>query len=203
MEIYNTLSGCGDTVGYFTGTGMVVYIVAWLVFGLLSMIGLFYAVWRIFGEENRFSKTLDSCMESMLAFIIAWFFVMAFVVRLFFPTAEAFDKDGAKEILADRLKEKSECLDAAVHYGADIEQLSPVVLENYHGADPKIYDEIIKRYSIGVGGFTQDTSKAAIIKIEKEMAADRLELPLVPPPPIYPIDMKAPGLPCNTEGVKK
>lgn len=202
MEIYNTLSGCGDTVGYFTNTGIAVYIVAWLVFGFLSMIGLIFAVERIFGKKNRFSKTIDSCMESMLALILTWFFVMVFVVRLFFPTAEAFDKDGAMEILADRLKDKK-CLDAAVHYGADIEQLSSEALEDYHGTNPKIYDEIIMRYTVGVGGFTQDATKAAMVKIEKEIAADRLEPKFPPPPPIAPIDMKAPALPCNTEGVKK
>lgn len=203
MEIYNTLSGCGETIGYFTNTGIVVYIATWLVFGFLSMIALILAADRVFGEENWFSKNIDSATENMLAFLLVWFFAMVFVVRLFFPTAEAFDKDGAKEILADRLKEKSECLDAAVHYGADIKQLSPTVLENYHGADSKIYDEIIKRYSIGVGGFSQDTTKAAIMKIEKEVAVDRLEPQIPPPPPMGPLDMKAPKLPCNEGETKK
>lgn len=203
MELYNTLSGCGLTIGYFSNTGIAIYIVAWLVFGFLSMIGLMFASERIFGEENWFPKTIESTTENMLVFILAWFFIMFFVVRLFFPTAEAFNKVSAKEMLADRLKEKSECLDAAVHYGADIEQLSPVVLEHYHGADPKIYDEIIKRYAIGVGGFTQDTTKAAIIKIEKETEADRLELRFLPPPPISPMDFKAPSLPCSEGDTKK
>lgn len=191
MELYNTVTGCGETVSYFNTYGVLAYVSLLSIVAALSFIFIIYAVTtiaeRYFSKESRINKLLyklDSSFTLFVASVIIVFAALIFILQMIFPGAPAYSKSEAEKILSDRLKSKTECLDAAVYYGVEVDEIAPDVLRNYTGENEVVLGEMFKRYSHGVGGFEHDYTKAGIYKLQKENAVKRYEPISIPPIPL-------------------